>query len=212
MLAGAQRILDAVMVVCFIVLMGCATGKSSPKPIEPRKEVITETPRETDRASVKTKPFSASVECKKMVKSLNTPLIVAIMTATRGASGTPVRATEIKKSGHTSYRVLLQGASGEPTPVDIDQRTVDGEKLVEPSSTAECKSLERARASGKEDPIVTAIRLAEGHLNGRAEDVGFERREEDYVYAVTVEDSKGLHHTVLVDANGAKIIKEEMVK
>lgn len=151
--------------------------------------------------------------CREWVKWKNTSLRIAIRVAVaKYGAGTPVLAKEIKEDGHSSYQVAMQGPSGKPTSVNIAQRMVDDEKLVEPLSSAQCKALEEQ--VGKEEyPIVTAIRLAEEQLNGAAQEAVFVKVTPDrYAYSVYGTDSIGQQYRVLVDAVERTVIKKEEIR
>ncbi|MGE0642622.1 MAG: PepSY domain-containing protein [Nitrospira sp.] len=190
-----QRILNMLIVVSFVIVVGCqSSNPSTPPPSLPNDGPISSVPPSPEAA------------CRERVKLQNSPLGIASRVAAIKASGTPVQAKEIKKNGHSVYQVVMQAASGKPRSVDIDPHMVNEEKLVGPLSPAQCKALEDQ--NGKEAfPIVTAIQLAEEQLNGTAQEAAFELRDGVYGYVVTVADAKGQQYRVLVDAHERKIIK-----
>ena len=205
-----KQILHLLFAMYFIAIVGCAATKTpdgstghgpsaTPVPEGPKP------PPPPPRTPVDPKLAA----CRELVKTLNAPLITAVKVATSTVEGTPVEATEIKKAGQLSYRVLVQGQSRKPRAVDVGQPTVDAEKLVEPSSPIECKSL--PKASEEKHKIITAMRLAQQRVPGRLVKALFGKYEDRFLYTVTVEDSTGNTHLVRVDADAQKIIKEEIV-
>lgn len=210
-----KQIFHLLNLICFIAIFGCETTRPSDgsKPADHEETPgPTSRPNHTSKDSgkkpTKRPPQSELAECRELVKSLNGSLIIAVRVATSKVSGTAVQAMEVKKNGHRAYRVLVQGQSGGPKSVDVDQLMVDAEKLVEPSSPADCKSLYDVT----EEKIITAMRLAQTHLKGRLEKAVFEKYDDDYVYAVTVADSNGQYHILRVDADAKKVVKEELIE
>lgn len=194
----AQRSWNMLIVVLFVIAVGCqGSNPPIPPPISPSPSPIPSVPP------------SSHATCREWAKWQSSPLGIASRVAAAQAVGTPVKAKEIKKDGHSSYQVVIQPASGKTRSVDIAQRTIDDEKLVEPLSPAQCKALEDH--VGKEEyPIVKAIHLAEEQLNGTAQEAAFSKlgEEDGYAYVVIVADSKGQQYRVFVDAHERKIIKK----
>ena len=201
-----KRTLHLMIAGFFIAILGCKTSGPSDSG-KPPDNTHTEKPEQRKRDSDEKRRQLAV--CRELVKTLNAPLIIAVKAATSTVEGTPVEATEIKRAGQLSYRVLVQGQSGRPRAVDVAQPTVDAEKLVEPSSPTECKSL--PKVSEEKHKIITAMRLAQQKVPGRLVKAVFGKYEDRFLYTVTVEDSTGNTHLVRVDADAQKIIKEEIV-
>jgi uncharacterized membrane protein YkoI len=203
-----RRIFYSLILVGLSAITGCAhpkeseTHKDSPEPMPPAQVASRDSHKKVPK-----QPDPQVSECKELVKSLNSPLAIAVRVALGKVSGTAVQAAEMKKADHIFYRVLVQGESGKPKSLDVTQETIEGEKLVEPLSLAECKSLYTA----KQPKIVIAIQLAQKHVNGKAQNAVFQRYGENYVYSVGVTDSSGQSHNVFVDANEKTIVKDEMI-
>ncbi len=204
----AQRILCSLILVGLSATIGCGhpkeseTRKDSPEPTPPTHVA----PKDTRKKALK-QPDPQVSECKELVKNLNSPLAIAARVALVKFSGTAVQAAEMKKADRIFYRVLVQGESGKPKSLDVTQETIEGEKLVEPLSSAECKSLHAV----KQPRIVMAIQLAQKHVNGKAQNAVFTQYGENYVYSVGVTDSSGQSHNVFVDADEKIIVKDELI-
>ncbi|BFU95617.1 MAG: hypothetical protein NTNFB02_23390 [Nitrospira sp.] len=203
-----ERILYSLILVELIVMIGCThpkeseTRKDSPESMPPAHVA----PKDTHKKAPK-QPDSEVSECKELVKNLNSPLAIAVRVALGKYSGTAVQADEMKKTDRIFYRVLVQGDSGRPKSFDVTQETIEGEKLVEPPSSPECKSLYAV----KQPSIVIAIHLAQKHLNGRAQNAVLMAYGQNDIYSVGVTDSSGQSHNVFVDADEKKIIKDELI-
>lgn len=203
-----ERILCSLILVGLSAITGCAhpkeseTRKDSPEAIPPAHVA----PKDTHKKAPKQSDPQVS-ECAELVRNLNSPLAVAVRVALGKFSGTAVQAAEMKKTDHIFYRVLVQGDSGKPKSLDVTQETIEGEKLVEPPSSAECKSLYAV----KQPSIVIAIQLAQKHLNGRAQNAVLTRYGKRFAYSVGVTDSSGQYHNIVVDADEKTIVKDEII-
>ena len=200
-----KTILNVLVAACFIAIIGCQT------PPKPSGEETVDRHEESERNKRKHKeqgrpkaPVSPELAaCRELAKSLNAPLMTAVRVATSKASGTPVEAMEVKEAGRRGYRVFVQGQSGKPKVIDVDQQMVDAEQIVEPSSLVECKSVHDI----KEEKIVTAIRLAQERVPGRPIKAQFGKYEDRFLYTVTMEEPRGSSQLVRVDADARRIVK-----
>lgn len=108
---------------------------------------------------------------------------------------------ETTNNGQTVYRVRMQGQSGKPKLIEVGQREVDSEKIIDPTSAADCQSLDESKV----EKIITAMRVAVNSVPGRLEKAKVNYKGY-FVYSVTIRDSAGKEHAVQVDSENMKIL------
>ena len=194
------------LVFCMVAISGCPkSGTVQPTPSENTGQ-SSPTPkvRPIPSAGQKPRPKPDSPElaaCKELVWSHNIPTIIAVRAAKAKATGAPVEVKEAMKNGQTVYHVLIQGQSGKPQLIEVGQREIDDEKLADPSSAADCQSLDESKV----ERIITAMRIAVKSVPGRLEKATVNYKGY-FVYTVTIRDSSGKYHTVQVDSENMKIL------
>lgn len=190
-------------VACLALIMGlitgsgCATGESPPTSSRPGPDVPPPPPP----------PDPDWAKCRKLTKTLNTALISSVRAALKKVSGTPVETMEIIEAGQPVYHVQIVNQRKQIQTVRVEQPAVDAEKLADPSSLHECKTLLNAKS--KEERIITAMRLAQQKAPGRLVKAQFGKYEDRFLYTITVEDAKGNSHLVRVDPESRKVINIE---
>jgi uncharacterized membrane protein YkoI len=200
------RSLYVLIVLCMVVISGCP--KSSTIQQIPSENTAPTSPapkvRTIPSVGQKHMPKPDSPElaaCKELVWSHNIPTIIAVRAAKEKAAGAPVEVKETMKNGQTVYHVLIQGQSGKPKLIEVGQREIDDEKLADPSSAADCQSLDESKV----ERIITAMRIAVKSVPGRLEKATVNYKGY-FVYTVTILDSGGKDHVVQVDSESMKIL------
>ena len=194
------------LVLCVVAISGCpksTTVQQIPSentaPTSPAPKV-----RTIPSVGQKPRPKPDSPEfaaCKELVWSHNIPTIIAVRAAKGKVAGAPVEVKETMKNGQTVYLVLIQGQSGKPKLIEVGQREIDDEKLADPSSAADCQSLDESKV----ERIITAMRIAVKSVPGRLEKATVNYKGY-FVYTVTIRDSGGKDHEVQVDSESMKIL------
>lgn len=204
--AMSRRSIYVLLVSGMVVISGCHTSDTvQPTPSEhtaqnsPAPKVRTIPPAGSKPAPKPDPPELAA--CKELVTSHNAPLIIAVRVAKTKSTGTPVEVKRAMMNGQTRYHVLIQGQSGKPKLIEVVQREIDDEKITDPSSAADCQSLDESKV----ERIITAMRAAVKSVPGRLETATVSYKGY-FVYTVTIRDSSGKDHVVQVDSESMKIL------
>ena len=200
------RSVYVLLVLCMIAISGCPKSGTVQQIPSENTAPTSPVPKVRTVPSVGQKPLPKPdspelAACKELVKSHNKPLIIALRAAKGKATGAPVAIEEAMKNGQTVYHVLIQGQSGKPKLIEVGQREIDDEKLADPSSAADCQSLDESKV----ERIITAMRIAVKSVPGRLEKATVNYKGY-FVYTVTIRDSGGKDHVVQVDSENMKII------
>ena len=205
-MAMVTRSVYVLLVISMVAISGCPkSGTVQQIPLE-NTAPTSPVPKIRSVPSVGQKPLPKPdspelAACKELVKSHNNPPIIALRVAKEKAAGAPVEVKEAMKNGQTVYHVLIQGQSGKPKLIEVGQREIDDEKLADPSSAADCQSLDESKV----ERIITAMRIAVKSVPGRLEKATVNYKGY-FVYTVTILDSGGKDHVVQVDSESMKIL------